>query len=173
MVAHSSLNVRQAPPLARIERCADGGVLVEGSIVLSAWRRPYTLESSALIAAQIGLAAHEPGPLVSFAVYRFPSMREPPSSGVRTYLARLGDSYRFHHVVNVFDSSGFANAMSRLFLTSVLTLMRRSDMVAVADSVETGLASCRRAGVDLAPHRAALDALLLDTFGTLEPIRGK
>ena len=59
--------------------------------------------------------------------------------------------------------------MSRLCLAAVVALMRRRDMVNVADSVEAGLVASREAGVDLMPWRASLDALLLDTFGTSSP----
>ncbi len=157
---------RATPAVGQIVRCTDGGVLVEGTIVLSAWRRPYTMESASFIGEQIAAAARQPGPLVSFAVYRFPSMREPPGSDVRERLAAIGNAYPFHHAVNVFDSSGFANAMSRLFLAGVVALMRRRDMVAVTDSVEAGLLASRDAGVDLERWRGSLDALLLDTFGS-------
>jgi hypothetical protein len=160
---------RLAPTAARtvttrIERCADGGIVVDGTIVLSAWRKPFTVESTAFMTEQVARAARNAGPLVSFAVYRFPSMLEPPGADVRAKMVELGNSYQFHHVVNVFDSSGFANAMSRLFLAGVVALMRRRDIVSVADSVENGLAMSQHAGVDLTRWRPALDALLRDTF---------
>jgi hypothetical protein len=160
---------RLAPTAARtvttpIERCADGGVVVDGTIVLSAWRKPFTVESTAFLAEHVARAARSAGPLVSFAVYRVPSMREPPGADVREKMVELGNAYPFHHVVNVLDCSGFANAMSRLFLAGVIALMRRRDIVSVADSVENGLAISQRAGVDLTQWRPALDALLRDTF---------
>lgn len=170
MVAHRLAHVARAtPPAGQIDRCADGGVVVEGTIVFSAWRHPYTLESTAFLEAHIAAAARQAGPLVSFAVYRFPSMREAPGSEVRAKLAAMGNTYPFHHVVNVFDSSSFANAMSRLCLAAVVALMRRRDMVTVADSVETGLQASRIAGVDVDHYRASLDALLSDTFGPPQP----
>lgn len=166
MVAHRlAPAARTTPPVGRIERCADGGVVIDGTIVLSAWRRPYTLESTAFLDQHMAAAARQAGPLVSFAVYRFPSMREAPNSDVRAKLAAMGNAYPFHHVVNVFDSSSFANAMSRLCLAAVVALMRRRDMVTVADSVEAGLAASRDAGVDPDRWRDSLEALLDDTFG--------
>jgi hypothetical protein len=142
--------------------------MVVGTIVLSAWRRPFTMESATFIGQQIAAAALNAGPLVSFAVFRFPSIREPPGADVRAKLAALGNAFQFHHVVSVLESSGFANATTRLFLASVVALMRRRDeMVLVSDSVESGLVASRESGVDLEPYRTSLNALLLDTFGTV------
>lgn len=149
-----------------IVRCADGGAVVVGSTVFSAWRKPYTPETVQFLIDQIDRAAHNPGPLVSFAVFRFSTMRAPGNAEVRAKTAEALKAYNFHHTISVMDSSGFANAMSRLFVAGVLAMIPRRDKVHVVDSVEAGLQESWKLGVDLSRVRSALDALLPDTYGT-------
>lgn len=169
MVAH---RLATPPVLAAVSlapdvvRCVDGGAVVVGSTVFSAWRKPYTPETVQFLIDQIDRAAHNPGPLVSFAVFRFSTMRAPANAEVRAKTVEAMKAFNFHHTISVLDSSGFANAMSRLFITAVLAMIPRRDKVYVVDSVDAGLQQSLNLGVDLWRARSSLDALLADTFAT-------
>ncbi len=167
MVAHrlATPPALSAVTVPEIVRCIDGGAVVVGSTVFSAWRKPYTPETVQFLIDQIDRAAHNPGPLVSFGVFRFSTMRTPGNAEVRTKTAAALKTYNFHHTISVFDSSGFANAMSRLFAAGVLAMIPRKDKVHIVDTVDAGLQHSWNLGVDLSRVRCSLDALLTDTYG--------
>lgn len=167
MVAHRLATPLSLPVVSlapEVTRCADGGAVVVGSTVFSAWRKPYTPETVQFLIDQIDRAAHNPGPLVSFAVFRFSTMRAPGNAEVRAKTAAALKAFNFHHTISVLDSSGFANAMSRLFVAAVLRMIPRQDKVYVVDSIEAGLQQSWNLGVDLSRARSSLDVLLADTF---------
>lgn len=153
-------------PAPQLARCADGAAVVVGSVVFSAWRKPYTPETVQFLIDQIDMAARNTGPLVSFAVFRFSTMRAPTNAEARAKTTAALTAYNFHHTVSVLDSSGFANAMSRLFVAGVLAMMPRRDKVHMVDSVEAGLRQSWSLGVDLSRARSSLDVLLSDVYAS-------
>lgn len=148
---------------ADIVRCPQGALLVVNGVVLSAWTQPYDPAAVAVLEQCVQRAA-QAGPLGALGIYRLGKLREMPSAATRTALAAVGEKYPFKVMTTVLDSSGFGNALIRLFLGGVMSLLPKDSPFAVASSVDEGLAQLAAAGFDVAPLRPAIDLLMAEVF---------
>lgn len=138
--------------------------MVVNGVVLSAWTQPYDRDAVALLERCVQRAALQ-GPLGALGIYRLGTLREMPAAETRTALAALGKAYPFKVMTTVLDSSGFGNALIRLFLGGLMGLLPKDSPMAVASSVDDGLAQMAAAGFDVEPLRPALELLVAEVFG--------
>lgn len=82
----------------------------------------------------------------------------------RQALAAVGKSYPFKVMTTVLDSSGFGNALIRLFLSGLTGLLPKDSPMAVASSVDEGLAQLAAVGFDVEPLRPAIALLIAEVF---------
>lgn len=148
-----------------IVRCPQGGLVVVNGVVLSAWTQAYDVNAVGLLEQCVARAAQDPLGLAALGIYRVKGLREMPGSEVRTRLAALGKAHRFKVMTTVLDSSGFANAMIRLFVGGLTSLLGKDSPVAVAGSIDEGLAQLAATGIDIEPLRPALALLTAEVFG--------
>lgn len=149
-----------------IVRCPEGGVLVVGNVVLSAWTQAYNERGVAMLGAAVERAAAAHDVIGALGVYRIKGLREVPSAETRNALAAMGTKHPFKMMSTVLDSSGFANAIIRLFLSGLTQVMGAKAPMAVAGSVDEGLEQLRAAGFDADALREPLAILLGDVFGS-------
>ena len=151
---------------ADIVRCPEGGILVVDGVVLSAWTQAYNERAVALLETAVKAASSaQPDRLGALGVYRIKGLREVPSTETRSALASIGKAYPFKVMSTVLDSSGFANAVIRLFLTGLASVMGGSTPMVVAGSVDEGLAQLTDSGLDVDTVRPALALLMNEVFG--------
>lgn len=148
---------------ADIVRCPQGAVLVVNGVVLSAWTKPYDRDAVALLEQCVQRAA-QAGALGALGIYRLETLREMPDPETRQALAAVGKSYPFKVMTTVLDSSGFGNALIRLFLSGLTGLLPKDSPMAVASSVDEGLAQLAAVGFDVEPLRPAIALLIAEVF---------
>ena len=151
---------------AEILRCPQGGILVVDGLVLSAWTRPYDVAAVALLDAAVATAARNaPAAVGALGIYRLKGMREMPGAVTREALAAVGGRYPVKVMVTVLDSSGFANAIIRLFLQGLGRLSSDSRMT-IAATIDEGIEQLAAVGLDVGKVRGALERLTTEVFGS-------
>lgn len=155
--------------VADIVRCPQGALVVVDGVVLSAWTEAYDRDAVALLERCVQQAARG-GSLAALGIYRLSKLREMPDAETRAALAAVGKAYPFKVMTTVLDSSGFGNALIRLFLGGLMGLLPKDSPMAVASSVDEGLAQLATAGFDTEALRPALELLVAEVFGTPERV---
>lgn len=151
---------------ADIIRCPQGGMIIVDGVVLSAWTEAFDEHAVGLLGDAVAEAARRhPTALAAIGIYRIKRLRELPSAEVRHVLATMGKAHPFKVMVTVLDSSGFGNAIIRLFLTGLTNLLGKSSPMAIAESIEEGLGQVAATGVDVSQLRPALALLTTEVFG--------
>ena len=141
---------------------AQGAIVVVGDVMLSAWRRPYQLESLDDIARTVD--AHDPGhsgALISLSVFRFDRIRPADFADLATRkkMVELSQTCRFKMAVNVLDGPGLVNSTIRLGLAGMMTVLRMPYPVTTVSSVDRALVALPEPARDTQALRAALLAL--------------
>ena len=148
---------------AELVRCPQGALVVVNGVVLSAWTRPYDRAAVALLEQCVQHAATA-GALGAMGIYRLGKLREMPDADTRAALAAVGEQYPFKIMTTVLDSNGFGNALIRLFLGGLVGLLPTDSPMAVASSVDEGLAQLAAVGFDVDALRPAVDVLMAEVF---------
>lgn len=139
-----------------------GAILVVGDVMLSAWRRPYQLESLDDIARTVD--GHDPdhtGALISLSVFRFDRVRPADFAdmAIRKKMVELSQTCRFKMAVNVLDGPGLVNSTIRLGLAGMMTVLRMPYPVTTVSSVDNALRALPDGPRDADRLRAALREL--------------
>ena len=119
-----------------------GAIAVIGDVMLSAWRRPYQLDSLDDIARTV--AAHDPqntGRLTSVALYRFDRIRfaDFADASVRQRMVDLSQSCRYRQAINVLDAPGVVSGTIRLAFSSLMLALQMPYPVKTVDSIDAAL----------------------------------
>lgn len=147
-------------------RCPQGGILVVDGVVLSAWTEAYDEAAVTLLGNAVAEASHRhPDALAAIGIYRIKRLREMPSAETRARLAAMGKSQPFKVMVTVLDSSGFGNALIRLFLTGLTNLLGKNSPMTIAESIDVGLSQVAATGIDISKLRPALVMLTTEVIG--------
>ena len=150
---------------ADILRCPRGALLVVDGIVLSAWTQAYDREAVDLLdAASAQAMKNAPTAVGALGIYRLKSVRGVPDAETRSALIAVGHRYPFKVMATVLDSSGFGNAIIRMFLQGLGFLGGDSTMT-IAGSIEQGIEQVGAAGLDTTKLRAAIELLTAEVYG--------
>lgn len=129
---------------------------VEGDVLLSVWRRPYTLE--ALDGIESLIVGHVGRRLSSFAVFRFERIHPGDFANplVRARMIEISKNHPYRRKVNVLDGRGIVNGTIRMAISGVLAVFKPPFPMITVESIDAGLTALN----DVEPNRKTLRASL-------------
>lgn len=140
----------------------EGMIAVIGDVMVSLWRRPYSLRSLETIDRTV--RSYDPemsGLLTSVSIYRFERWRAPDftNASVRARMVELSRQCRFRQAVSVLDGSGLVNGTIRLAFSGIMTALDLPYPVKTVESFDEALQSLEGVKTDPETLRAAFAAL--------------